>query len=244
MQTHPEEEIGRWLIQKKLYLVTAESCTGGLIGDRVTNVPGSSDYYLGGVVTYSNQTKIDLLGVHEPTLQKYGAVSCEIVLEMAQGVRRLFASPSHGHETVGLSISGVAGPAGGTKEKPVGLAWIGLSAPDGDWAWKIMGTGDRLANKTFSADQALHYLLAVLSGKKPSPTLDVFTRSSPKGEEIPTRLIWNGEVFEIADIGRHWHDELGEHWLVMNPSAKTARLTRLPTGAWSLSSIAPGRKPA
>ena len=125
-----ETLVGDLLRRRGWSLATAESCTGGLIGDKITNVPGSSDYYLGGVIAYSNQIKLEQLGVQSATLEQFGAVSQETVIEMARGVRLRFRSD------VGLSVSGVAGPGGGSPEKPVGLTWIGLSTSEFENAWQ------------------------------------------------------------------------------------------------------------
>jgi nicotinamide-nucleotide amidase len=105
--------VGELLRRGGLRLAVAESCTGGLIGHRITNVPGSSTYYMGSVTAYAYEAKVRVLGVRWSTLEKYGAVSQETVLEMASGVRRALAAD------IGLSVSGIAGPGGGTPEKPV-----------------------------------------------------------------------------------------------------------------------------
>ena len=118
------EQIANLLCASNWTLATAESCTGGLLGHRITDVSGSSDYYLGGVVSYNNEAKMELLGVKKQTLEKFGAVSEETVREMAQGVKSLFKSD------LGISISGIAGPTGGTPEKPVGLIYISISGPN------------------------------------------------------------------------------------------------------------------
>lgn len=164
--TEIEAQVGIWLRRRNLKLVTAESCTGGLIGHRLTNIPGSSDYYLGGVVSYAYEAKECLLGVRHETLTRYGAVSQETALEMAIGVRKALA---HGHsmdEMVGISVTGIAGPGGGLPNKPVGTVWIGLSAPDTDQAWIYCWKGNRVENKAQSAEQALQLLLNYLQGKK------------------------------------------------------------------------------
>lgn len=164
-QARVEVQVGEWLRKRGLRLVTAESCTGGLIGDWVTDVPGSSDYYLGGFVSYANEAKQRLLGVQSETLEKYGAVSAETVTEMARGARLAFSQDFPLERLVGLSVSGVAGPGGGTPEKPVGLVWIGLSTPDGDLAHKFIWSGSRQENKALSAAQALQILLDFLQGR-------------------------------------------------------------------------------
>jgi len=158
-----EAQIGRRLIQKNYKLAVSESCTGGLIGHRITNIPGSSEYYLGSVTAYAYEAKERLLGVHHETLATYGAVSQETVLEMAQGIRRSLAADFPLEKTVGLSVSGIAGPGGGMPGKPVGLVWIGLSTPDGDWAWQYLWTGNRIENKEYSAQAALQRLMDYLN---------------------------------------------------------------------------------
>ena len=158
-------QVGEWLRMRQLKLVTAESCTGGLIGDWITNVPGSSEYYLGGVISYANEAKISLLDVPPGMLAMYGAVSREVVLEMARGARQRMAFAFPLRQLVGLSVSGIAGPGGGTLEKPVGLVWIGLSVDGFERAWRFVWDGDRVGNKQKSALQALRLLLEFLQGK-------------------------------------------------------------------------------
>lgn len=140
-----------------LRLAVAESCTGGLIGHLITNVPGSSTYYMGSVTAYAYEAKVRLLGVRWETLEKYGAVSQETVLEMARGVRTALAAD------IGLSVSGIAGPGGGTPDKPVGSVWIGLSAEQVDEAWCNIWPGGRLQVKEQSAQAALQMLADYLS---------------------------------------------------------------------------------
>lgn len=113
-----EEKIGELLKSKNLSLSTAESCTGGSIAALVTSVPGSSEYFNGGIVAYSNEVKMSLLHVSAETLEKYGAVSRETVIEMVKGAMKALKTDC------AVSTSGIAGPSGGTKEKPVGTVWI------------------------------------------------------------------------------------------------------------------------
>lgn len=160
-----EVQAGLWLKNRRLKLVTAESCTGGLIGHLITNIPGSSDYYLGGFVSYANEAKMTLLDVPAGMLGMYGAVSRETVIEMARGARRSMAEAFPLEHLVGLSVSGIAGPGGGTDEKPVGLTWIGLSANRFDRAWRFIWDGDRAANKQKSAQEALRLLLEFLQDR-------------------------------------------------------------------------------
>ena len=148
--------VGELLRAHGLRLAVAESCTGGLIGHLITNVPGSSTYYMGSITAYAYEAKVRLLGVSWGTLEKYGAVSKETVMEMARGVRRALAAD------IGVSVSGIAGPGGGTPEKPVGTTWVGLSAPGVDEAWRYNWSGDRLAVKQQTAEQALRLLAEYL----------------------------------------------------------------------------------
>jgi nicotinamide-nucleotide amidase len=153
-----EIRLGELLQQRGLNLAVAESCTGGLIGHRITNVAGSSTYFFGGVISYANKTKVRLLGVRTETLDQHGAVSRETVLEMARGVRQALAAD------IGLAVSGIAGPGGGTPEKPVGTVWIGLSAPGKEQAWLCHLEGDRVQIKEQAAERALQHLLEYLDG--------------------------------------------------------------------------------
>jgi len=142
-----------------LTLAAAESCTGGLVSDRITNVSGSSEYFPGGVVAYSYEAKVNVLGVSWDTLNAHGAVSEETVLEMARGARKLF------NADIGISVSGIAGPTGGLPEKPVGTTWFGLSANNGEWARHFVWDGDRIHNKHHSSEAALQFVLDYLEGK-------------------------------------------------------------------------------
>ena len=151
-----EVQIGDLLRSRGWKLAVAESCTGGLIGHRITNIPGSSDYYLGSITAYAYEAKVRLLGVSWTVLEKYGAVSREVALGMAAGVRQALESE------IGLSVTGIAGPGGETPDKPVGLTWIGISAPGYEHAWKFIWQGNRIQNKTYSAEQALKLLVDFL----------------------------------------------------------------------------------
>lgn len=159
MSTSLENQVGKLLHERGLKLSLAESCTGGLIGNRITDVPGSSEYFIGGVVAYAYEAKVALLGVSWDTLNSHGAVSKQTVFEMARGARRVLATD------IGMSVSGIAGPGGGTDEKPVGTTWIGLVAEDGEWAQQFHFLGDRVQNKVSAAESALQLLLDYLDGK-------------------------------------------------------------------------------
>ena len=145
-----EETVGDMLVKCGYTISTAESCTGGLLGHRFTNVPGSSRYYLGGVVSYSDDMKMKTLGVQENTLQEFGAVSKQTATEMAQGVRDLFGSD------LAIAVTGIAGPGGGTAEKPVGLVYITLVHNDTVWAKEFKFFTDRKLNKQLSSQVALN----------------------------------------------------------------------------------------
>ena len=148
--------VGELLRARGLTVSVAESCTGGLLGDCLTDVPGSSDYFLGGVLSYSNDAKHRLLGVSDETLATHGAVSAVCAREMAQGVRRLL------HSDVGISVTGIAGPGGGTDGKPKGLTYLCLATADREIDRSELWQGDRRANKESSALVALHMLLDYL----------------------------------------------------------------------------------
>jgi len=147
-----ENVVGKMLIQRNLTLSTAESCTGGLLGHRLTNAPGSSKYYLGGVNSYSNDMKIDVINVDKEILNKHGAVSKEVSIEMSKGIRDLLKSD------IAISITGIAGPGGGTKEKPVGLVYITLIHDDIIMNKEFTFFKERLLNKQLSSQVALNMI--------------------------------------------------------------------------------------
>jgi len=153
-----EVVVGRLLTEQKKTLALAESCTGGLITHRLTNVAGSSAYVIASVVAYAYEAKVAALGVSWNTLNKFGAVSRETAAEMARGVCEKFSA------TVGLSVTGIAGPGGGTPEKPVGLTYIGLATPERVIVEKYIWQGNRLENKAQSAQAALELLYRYLKG--------------------------------------------------------------------------------
>ncbi len=162
-----EITIGPLLRQRGLKLAVAESCTGGLISNRITDVPGSSEYFLGGVTAYANEVKRRVLGVSGETLRMYGAVSRETAIEMARGVRSALAEETPLASILGISTTGIAGPGGALPDKPVGLVWIGLSAAEGEWAWQFVWGYDRTGNKAASADQAIRLVIDYLQGTLP-----------------------------------------------------------------------------
>lgn len=150
-------QAGDLLRDGNLSLAVAESCTGGLVSHKITNIPGSSDYFDRAVVSYSNRSKLELLDVQEDTLYDHGAVSKAVAAEMANGVKALAATE------VGLSTTGIAGPGGGTEEKPVGLVYVGIILGKTTWTKKFVFDGDRWENKQSAADKALESLVSILS---------------------------------------------------------------------------------
>ena len=152
------EEIGALLRENKLTLGVIESATGGLISHRITNVPGSSDYYKGSVTAYSNEVKIRVVGVEQHTIEDHGSGSSQTVEEMAEGGRRLLAAD------ICLSDTGIAGPTGATPEKPLGLFHIGLSSKSGTRSQRHVFHGSREKNKHSAAEAALNMLKEYLLG--------------------------------------------------------------------------------
>jgi nicotinamide-nucleotide amidase len=151
-------KVSQLLVQKQLRVATAESCTGGLIGHMLTNVSGSSAYYLCGLITYSNAAKHQLLGVPNETLQSYGAVSKQVAQAMAEAMRTL------SHVDITVSTTGIAGPTGGTKEKPVGLVYIAVAGPSGTNVQSFQFHGNRLEIKQQTCHAALTMLYEELTG--------------------------------------------------------------------------------
>ena len=135
-----------------LTCATAESCTGGGVGFAITSVAGASEVFAGGVISYSNEVKREVLGVSAATLAAVGAVSGEVAAQMADGARRLLKTD------LAVSLTGIAGPDGGTAEKPVGLVWFGLSTPTDTHTERMVFTGDRAAVRAQAIDHALGML--------------------------------------------------------------------------------------
>lgn len=151
-----EATVVKLLLEKKKRLAVAESCTGGTIAGRLTEVPGVSACFMGGVVTYSNEAKIKLLNVNEETLRMHGAVSRQTAEEMASGVRRLLGTD------IGISITGIAGPDGGTAQKPVGLCYIGLAYGDRVESYRFIFSGNRSKIRWNATSKALDILRRAL----------------------------------------------------------------------------------
>ncbi|PCJ88097.1 MAG: competence/damage-inducible protein A [Flavobacteriales bacterium] len=147
-----QQVIGKILNEQKQYLSTAESCTGGYVAHLLTSVPGSSNYFAGSIVCYSNEVKINQLGIRTETLEKNGAVSQQVVEEMALGAKQQFRTD------YAIATSGIAGPSGGTSDKPVGTVWIAISSPNGVISKKHLFGNDRIRNIKMSTDAALNML--------------------------------------------------------------------------------------
>lgn len=148
-----EFEVARLMTERGWTVACGESCTGGLLMHRFTNIPGSSAFFVGGVVAYSNSVKHSVLGVQENTLNVFGAVSEQVAAAMARGVRALVGAK------IGVGITGIAGPDGGTADKPVGLTYISLVTADLSMTKRFIWTGERIPNKEASAEAALQMLL-------------------------------------------------------------------------------------
>ena len=152
-----EKQLGEELRDRKLTLAVAESCTGGLLGSRITDVAGSSEYFLGGVIAYQNEVKEALLHVPHRVITDHGAVSPETAEAMASGCRDLFKCD------IAVSITGIAGPGGGTVEKPVGLTYIGLATSRGVISRRFRWEGSRTQNKESSVRAAMELTLSQIA---------------------------------------------------------------------------------
>lgn len=227
-----EIRIGKLLSSLGLTIALAESCTGGQISNRLTDVAGSSAYFLGSAVTYAYSAKEHMLGVDHNTLLSKGAVSAEVARQMAHGARRVFGAD------IAVSVTGIAGPGGGTPDKPVGLAHLHLSAPGAEWAERHVWPEDRVGNKRLSADAALAMILRYLEQqvqgtKEAQPlTAEAVNRRLPDEEEQEPRAVappsaawapaavdawrtpdgqihpraftWRGEMHVVTAAGRRW----------------------------------------
>ena len=151
-----EEQLGEKLRERKITIAVAESCTGGLLGSKITDVPGSSEYFLGGVIAYQNEVKESLLHVPQQVIAAHGAVSAQTVEAMAGGCRELFECD------IAISITGIAGPGGGSADKPVGLVYVGLATASGVISRRFQWDGSRTQNKESSVRAAMEMILATL----------------------------------------------------------------------------------
>ncbi len=238
-----EVKIGALLTALGLTIALAESCTGGQIGDRLTDVPGSSAYFLGSAVTYAYSAKEHVLGVEHGALLSKGAVSEEVARQMAQGARRVFGAD------LAVAVTGIAGPGGSTPDKPVGLAHLHLSAADAEWPERHIWQEDRVGNKRRSADAALALILRYLEQQQArraaasaSPartpqsdrsgqdtvaarrwtTAAVDAWRTPDGQVHPRAFAWRGETHIVAATGRRWiesHQDGAWHCVLVQTAA-------------------------
>lgn len=154
-----ETRIGRILRERRMKIAVAESCTGGHISNRITNIQGASDYFDMGFVTYSNDSKELYLFVPEVVIAEKGAVSSEVAKAMAEGLREAT------HADIALSVTGIAGPGGGTPGKPVGTVFVGLASKDGTFVNRFFFSGDRISIKEQTSEAALKLVLDYLEGR-------------------------------------------------------------------------------
>lgn len=233
------QAIGDLLQENRLTLAVAESCTGGLLGTLITNTPGSSAYFEGGVIAYSDGVKQQVLGVPKDTLEQHGAVSSETAIAMAKGARTLLRTD------LALATTGIAGPSGGTPEKPVGLVFIALASASGTTCKKHCWPGDRWRNREWSAKAALalvHEHLAALRTPQathaqpkrdalppsncqdtcaPAMQVEVEARFEQPDGPVPLAFKWQGQRLPVSSIGRTWRTgedrSIVHHYLVSTP---------------------------
>lgn len=239
METQPIEFVlAEQLTALGWTLALAESCTGGLISHRVTNVAGVSEVYLGGVVAYSNAAKQHLLGVTQDTLERFGAVSEQTVKEMAQGVKQRFKTQT------AIAVSGIAGPGGGSPQKPLGTVWIGLAILDQAHTYPYRFFGNREQIKQQSAEAALWLLAERLAQHGNSPALQRrlrasqpiavdFSGSNPASLRIRA-IYWQDKWITIESIGRRWQDASGSHFLTLSYGGTVYQVTARADGCWYL----------
>ncbi|MGB9672545.1 MAG: CinA family protein [Anaerolineales bacterium] len=231
-----EEAIAPLFRKLNWSLALAESCTGGLISHRVTNISGASDYYHGGINAYTNEVKNQLLDVKSETLEKYGAVSEPTVRQMAEGAKSLL------HSDVAVSVSGIAGPSGGTPQKPVGTVWIGLALPHQTDAFLYHFHGDRLSIKNQTAENALWLLYKALVQQVEQSSLpfqstfyvplEVDFKWDEQNLPKAVSFKWQDREVFIISHGRQWHDQAGLHFLVMDAHHQVFELLYQNDGCW------------
>ncbi|MDQ4078797.1 MAG: CinA family protein [Chloroflexota bacterium] len=208
-------QVAAILIEQGTTLSTAESCTGGLLGHLLTNVPGSSRWYRGGAITYSDALKRDVLAVRRDTLERFGAVSSEVAEQMAVGARKAFDTD------YAISITGIAGPGGHTPTKPVGLTYIGVATLEHVLVRRFIWEGSREGNKQSSAGEAISLFLELLQEKDvpvkqpEQQNAAVEAVFEPDGAIRPLAFVWKGRSMEVTDRGREWRSDDTHHFLVM-----------------------------
>ncbi len=173
--TKLERVIGERLREMGWTLSVAESCTGGLVSDCITNISGSSDYFDGGIVSYSISAKAQHLGIPVDYIKRFGAGSPQVAKKMAEGVRQAF------HTTYGLSTTGVAGPTGGTKRTPVGTVFVGIACERGTFVEKLILRGSRRKIKEKAAEKSLRFLYEQLARLTKSPPISLLSKGGKEG---------------------------------------------------------------
>ncbi len=244
-------ELGRHLDEHHLTIALAESCTGGMIASVLTDIAGSSHYVMGGVVSYSNFAKMHVLGVRPETLDAHGAVSAETAQEMARGARALLQTD------LAVSVTGIAGPGGGTPEKPVGLVYLHLAASDADWGEMHIWPYDRIGNKRASVAAGLRLALRYVkertirvdpkppaeAGREAAPTILV-EASWRAGAWRPQAAWLEGQRKQIIGLGRQERTPEGV-WLMTVEFADGGRAELLAdeqAGVWRLRRYWPARR--
>ncbi len=234
IDTNTEKKIAKLCLEWGYKLAIAESCTGGLVGHRLTNLPGSSQYFLGSIVAYDYSVKRGVLRVEPGTLEMYGAVSKETALEMADGTRNVLSTEEPVEKIIGASVTGIAGPEGGTPDKPVGLVWIGISNYWYRKASEFIWNGDRIQNKEYSSQALLNQLLDTLRTLTHYQTVKVRSLINFSGNIEPQALMRDNLEIPIITTGRRWQDELGMHILAMVPGEEVLELVVSKDGNWYL----------
>lgn len=243
-------ELGEQLERHQLTIALAESCTGGMLASILTDIAGSSHYVMGGVVSYSNFAKMHLLGVRPETLEVHGAVSPETAAEMAQGARNLLQTD------LAISVTGIAGPGGGSPEKPVGLVYLHLTTHDVDWGEMHVWPHDRIGNKhaTVAAGLrlALRYVKEHSERINPKPSLEadvdalptVLVEASWRGDAWRPQAAWiEGKRRQIVGVGRHERKTEGV-WLMtveFGDGGRAELLADMHAGVWRLRRYWPAR---
>jgi PncC family amidohydrolase len=226
-------DLGRLLTAQGLTIALAESCTGGLVGDLITDVSGSSNYFLGSAVTYAYSAKEAILGVRHETLISFGAVSPETAAEMARGARRIFGAD------LAVAVTGIAGPTGGMPGKPVGLVFIHLCGEDAEIGERWVWNSDRVGNKRLTAEAVLRLLVRYLAARAApgeavsqpeyigEPVL-VEARFLAEGRAEPVAFRWRERTYTIVDSGRTWDEEADDRswrcYLVRTAAMETFEL--------------------
>ncbi len=207
-------QVGSVLSRRSLTIAPAESCSGGLLSSYLTDVSGSSAYMLGGIVSYSNHAKMHLLGVQGITLATFGAVSPETAAEMAQGVRKLAGAD------IGISTTGIAGPTGGTPDKPVGLVYLHVSAQGIEEGEHSIWPYDRMGNKLATVEAALSMVLRLISSQKVSDS----ARTQVESLDCPV-------VVEAGWSQNNWRPQAvwfeGKRWEIIGWGRQTLREDRM-----------------